>query len=84
MQTRYVVRSTFGGVEDAFLASGGEDCCIYVWRADSREVVSCLTGHSGAVNAVAWNPKEPGMMASASDDGTVRIWLSKNKSIDQY
>lgn len=30
--------------------------------------------HSQDVNCVAWNPKEPGLLASCSDDGEIAFW----------
>jgi WD40 repeat protein len=33
-----------------------------------------LAGHRGPIRAVAYAPGEPGVLASAGDDGTVRLW----------
>ncbi|XP_061173975.1 WD repeat-containing protein 26-like [Saccostrea echinata] len=70
----YTIHSCFGGLNQDFIASGSEDHKVYVWHLRKEEPIAVLEGHSRTVNCVHWNPKLPGMLASASDDGTVRIW----------
>ncbi|KAL4200719.1 hypothetical protein AMTRI_Chr02g254950 [Amborella trichopoda] len=73
-RSRLVIRSCFGGLEQAFIASGSEDSQVYLWHRGTRELFEVLPGHSGAVNCVSWNPVNAHMFASASDDSTIRIW----------
>ncbi|MEQ2187057.1 WD repeat-containing protein 26 [Goodea atripinnis] len=50
------------------------------WNPDGKRFVTggqrgqFYQCHTRTVNCVSWNPAIPGLMASASDDGTVRIW----------
>ncbi|XP_063093595.1 WD repeat-containing protein 26 isoform X1 [Cavia porcellus] len=70
----YTIHSCFGGHNEDFIASGSEDHKVYIWHKRSELPIAELTGHTRTVNCVSWNPQIPFMMASASDDGTVRIW----------
>ena len=60
------------------------DDIIRVFREDSDSdkhqptfnlVCSMDNAHTQDVNCSQWNPTIPGIIASASDDGTVKIWL---------
>ncbi|CAN4093425.1 unnamed protein product [Withania somnifera] len=73
-QHKYVIRSCFGGLDSSFIASGSEDSKVYIWNCRGSKPIQILCGHSMTVNCVSWNPKKPQMLASASDDQTIRVW----------
>ncbi|KAK7284186.1 hypothetical protein RJT34_18927 [Clitoria ternatea] len=73
-QHKYVIRSCFGGANNTFIASGSENSEVYIWNRRNSRPIEVLSGHSMTVNCVSWNPKIPQMLASASDDYTIRIW----------
>lgn len=57
-----------------YLCLMSTDHKVYIWHKRSELPIAELTGHTRTVNCVSWNPVLPGLMASASDDGTVRVW----------
>eukprot|EP00040_Diaphanoeca_grandis_P012449 m.63069 g.63069 ORF g.63069 m.63069 type:complete len:625 (-) comp23236_c0_seq2:55-1929(-) len=73
-QSRYAIRSCFGGLDDGFIASGSEDNGVYVWHRNTQTLLGRLEGHRRSVNCVAWHPADVGLLASASDDKTIRFW----------
>lgn len=81
-QGSYVIHTCFGGVNNDFIASGSEDNKVYIWHHLIETPITTLTGHTQTVNCVHWNPKDPSMIASASDDGTVRIWRPSKNALD--
>ncbi|KAI1926513.1 hypothetical protein LOZ64_000279 [Ophidiomyces ophidiicola] len=73
-QAKFIIRGSFGGAAENFIVSGSEDSKIYIWHKENSTLVETLEGHSsGCVNAVAWNPKDSGMFASAGDDRKVKM-----------
>ncbi|XP_046387568.1 WD repeat-containing protein 26 [Ischnura elegans] len=73
-QGHFTIHSCFGGVNQDFVASGSEDNKVYVWHIKRELPIATLTGHTRTVNCVAWNPVFHQMLASVSDDCTIRIW----------
>lgn len=68
----------FLDVSEQFVASGAEDNSGYIW---DRHYGNCLgkLPHNDIVNSVAFNPLDPEMLVTASDDFTLKIWRSKYK-----
>ncbi|KAF8446733.1 WD40-repeat-containing domain protein [Terfezia claveryi] len=79
-QKEFVIRSCFGGADENLVLSGSEDSLVYVWQRENGNLVEKLPGHSGTVNCVAWNPKDPHVFASAGDDRLIRIWSKASQS----
>lgn len=73
---KVVTRSCFGGAREQFVACGGVDGRVHVWCRDTGTLLTRLECHATTVNAVCWNPCDPFMMATASDDFTVKLWTA--------
>ncbi|ACO64831.1 predicted protein, partial [Micromonas commoda] len=71
---RFVTRSCFGGGNQAFVMAGGEDASLYIFHRKSGAQLCEIPGHFNTINTVSWNPSNPFMAASGSDDCEVRIW----------
>ena len=59
----------------AQILSGSEDgvvCCRDVRRAE--DAVYSFTAHEKGVSALSFTPRVPGMLATCSEDKTVRVW----------
>ncbi|KAG0478632.1 hypothetical protein HPP92_013351 [Vanilla planifolia] len=68
---------------EGIIASGAADdaICLFHEAKDYsangpsyKLILKKEKAHDMDVNSVQWNPKEPSILASASDDGTVKLW----------
>jgi len=69
---------------NALIASGAGDDCIRIFSETEESklevspsyemVLKQEKAHQADVNCVQWHPKEQRLLASAGDDGTVKIW----------
>lgn len=73
----FLIRSSFGGANESFIASGSEDGYVLIWHKITGAAVERLNGHSLRCNAVAWKPDDPSMLASCGDDGKVKMYVHK-------
>ncbi|KAJ2607473.1 hypothetical protein H4S08_004812 [Coemansia sp. RSA 1365] len=61
-------------LDNSTFASCGSDRAVKVWRDnDNSAPIKTFTGHKSDINAIKWHPGGK-YLASASDDGTVKIW----------
>ncbi|CAN7990824.1 unnamed protein product [Ixodes pacificus] len=69
----------FLDVSEQYVASGAEDRKGYLW---DRHYAVCLAKlpHDDVVNAVAFNPRDPQMLVTASDDFTLKVWRSRSRA----
>lgn len=66
------------------LLSGDNDGCIFStqrtegggWVTDNRP----FTGHTSSIEELQWSPNEKNVFASASSDGSVKVWDVRSKS----
>ena len=58
-----------------WLAAGGDDEEVIVWKTNDWDNKKILKGHIGRIRAVAFNPMGTEYwLASAGDDHSVKIW----------
>jgi WD40 repeat protein len=56
-----------------FLAGAGQDGGVYLWRVSDRKFIGRLAARASKVMSVAFNPKDAGVIAFGSEDGTVTL-----------
>ncbi|KAI9676439.1 MAG: hypothetical protein M1817_000596 [Caeruleum heppii] len=84
-QGNFIIHSVLGGAGENFVISGSEDSRVYIWHREHGTLLETLSGHkSGCVNAVAWNPHNPRMFATAGDDHKVRIWTNPQPATGRW
>ncbi|XP_045614930.1 F-box/WD repeat-containing protein 5 isoform X2 [Procambarus clarkii] len=69
----------FLDVSHQYVASGAEDRHGYVWERHYGVCLSRLP-HRDVVNAVAFNPRDPEMLVTVSDDHKIKVWRSRRRA----
>jgi len=59
---------------DSTFLSGSWDHTIHLWNPAADVPVASFSEHLGLVYQVVWSPRKPGVFASVSGDGTLKVW----------
>uniref|UniRef100_A0A0E0E9N6 Probable cytosolic iron-sulfur protein assembly protein CIAO1 homolog n=1 Tax=Oryza meridionalis TaxID=40149 RepID=A0A0E0E9N6_9ORYZ len=76
--------------EDIIASGAGDDAiCLFAEDKSSmvegpsyRLILKKEKAHDMDINCVRWCPQDPRMLASASDDGTVKLWELRGNALD--
>ena len=60
-----------------YIASAGQDQTVQVWDAHTGNTICIYGDHHSQVNSLAWSSSQDKLIASAGDDGIVRVWKLK-------
>lgn len=60
--------------DGATLAIAGDSKTIWLWDAADMREIDRLEGHTASIRCVAFSPNTPYILASGSDDHTLRVW----------
>nr|CAB3456204.1 unnamed protein product [Digitaria exilis] len=78
------------GSEDIIASGAGDDAiCLFAEEKNSmvegpsyKLILKKEKAHDMDINCVRWCPQDPRLLASASDDGTVKLWELKGSVLD--
>lgn len=73
-----------GAYAKGTIASATNNGSVIIWdvgRPSSQKLDRILSEHTRTVNRVGFHPSEPVQLISASQDGTMRLWDLRTKSI---
>ena len=62
-----------------YVASGSEDCHGYIWDKYYGAILARLK-HQKCVNAVVFDPSDQETCITASDDLSLKVWISKRRN----
>jgi len=68
------VRSVEFSPENLRLVSASDDKSVKIWAVQRTRMLESLTGHTNWVRCARWSPDAGKLIASCSDDKTIKLW----------
>ncbi|EGU11676.1 Proteophosphoglycan ppg4 [Rhodotorula toruloides ATCC 204091] len=65
--------------DDSVLAIAGGDHTVRLVDSATQTCVGVLSGHTGTVKSMSWDPHNPHILSTASRDGSILVWDKRLK-----